>query len=142
MQRDYILRMIEQMALIVARIRRRILGGDPGAAEELRAEASRHGVDLTLATVLDEESLLLVLAPGGDPAHCWLMAEMLYLEGLQAEASARFDESLSCYRRSLRLFLALDPRIIGGLPEAAERVAELEQRIATIARGGDQPPTA
>jgi hypothetical protein len=139
MQRDYILRMIEQMALIVARLRRRILGGDPGAADDLQSEAARHGVDLPLAKAMDVESLLLVLSPGGypEPAHCWLMAEMLYLDGLHAEAAGRIDESLGSYRRSLRLFLALDPRVIGGIPEAAERIAELERRIGILAHDSD-----
>jgi hypothetical protein len=68
------------------------------------------------------------------------MAEMLYLDGLHAEAAGRIDESLGSYRRSLRLFLALDPRVIGGIPEAAERTAELEQRIGQLAH--DRDPSA
>lgn len=80
MQRDYILRMIEQMAVIIAAIRRKLLRGEVEAGTvDLRAEAARQGVDLELARALEPESLLLMLSPGGEPeaARCWVMAELL-----------------------------------------------------------------
>jgi hypothetical protein len=137
-QRDYILRMIEQVGAMLARLRQRILGGDPGAPAELNAEAARQGVDLELARLLDEDSLLLLLSPGGRPeaARCWVMAEFLYLDGLQMEEAGRLDESRASYRRALRLFRALDPAVIGGLPEAAGRAAEMETRLRSLADGG------
>lgn len=39
-QRDYVMRMIEQMAAAIARMRRNIPGGDPAADEELRRIAA------------------------------------------------------------------------------------------------------
>ena len=83
-------------------------------------------------------ALLLLLSPGGQPeaARCWVMAEFLYLDGLQMEEAGRLDESRASYRRALRLFLALDPAVIGGLPEAAGRAAELETRLRSLADGG------
>lgn len=135
MQRDYILRLIEQAALVIARIRQRILGGDVTTArDELRAEASRHGVDLALARALDPHSLLLLLSPTGEPepARCWLIAELLYLDGLQAQTAGELDQALRSYENALRLFLALDPSVIGGIPEAADRVAELERRVLEL----------
>lgn len=135
MQRDYILRMIEQLGAMLARLRERILGGDPGAPSELSVEAARQGVDLELARLLDEDSLLLLLSPGGQPesARCWLMAEFLYLDGLQKEEEGRPGESHASYRRALRLFRALDPAVIGGLPEATGRAAEVQARIRSLA---------
>jgi hypothetical protein len=135
MQRDYILRMIEQMALVIARIRKLFLGGDVEAARaELRAEAARQGVDLPLARALDPESLLLLLSPTGvpEPGRCWVFAEMLYLDGLQSAAQGDTDDAVRAYGNALRLFLALDPSVIGGIPEASARIAELEQRIDAL----------
>lgn len=140
MQRDYILRMIEQMAVIIAAIRRKILHGEVEAgAADLRAEAARQGVDLELARALEPESLLLMLSPVGEPepGRCWVMAELLYLDGLHAQAKGDPDDALASYRRALRLFLALDPRVIGGIPDAADRVRELEDRIHAISDGTD-----
>ena len=39
-----------------------------------------------LARAMTSETLLLMVAPGGevDPGRCWLLAEMFYLEGVEA----------------------------------------------------------
>jgi hypothetical protein len=129
-QRDYILRMIEQMGAVLARLRQQLLGGAP-VAEEARQEADRAGVDLDLARVLDAESLVELLSPEGQPdiTRVWFIAELLYLDGLQSEQAGRLDEAVGYFRKALRLYLTLDPRILGGLPEAGERVTDLESRL-------------
>jgi len=139
-RRDYLLRMIEQMGAVFARLRQLILGGDV-AESELSLAAARAGVDLTTARALDADSLTALLLPQGqvDPTRAWLTAELITLESLQAERQGRMDEALSGYRKAFRLYLAMDPRIIGGIPEAAQRISELESRIRALT---DSSPSA
>lgn len=127
-QKDYILRMIEQMALVVAEIRRRILGGESVEMEgELRTMATHAGLDLYLARTLDAESILSLLAPTGDvdPTRLWLVAELLYLEGLaqryRADPTAR--QTLA---KARQLYGALDYGVVASvIPDATDRIEEL-----------------
>jgi hypothetical protein len=139
-RRDYLLRMIEQMGAVFARLRQMILGGS-AAESELTSASRRAGVDLTTARALDAESLVTLLLPQGqvDPTQAWLTAELMALEALYAERQGRSDEALSHYRKAFRLYLAMDPRIIGGIPEAAGSMAELEARIQALT---DSSPSA
>ena len=68
-QRDYILRLIEQLG---------------GALVALRRGFS-------------EDTLHMFVSPTGEvePARCWLMAELLYLDGLQAKLEERGDDARS-----------------------------------------------
>ncbi len=74
-RRDYIMRMIEQLGTIMVALRRRIIGQEVGreeAAETLRETARLGGLDYDLACALTPETLLLMVAPGGDvhPGRC------------------------------------------------------------------------
>jgi len=140
-RRDYLLRMIEQMGAVFARIRQLILGGSTVSEEELRAAASRGGVDFGVVRALDAESLVDLLSVAGevDATRAWVMAELLYVDGLGADVSGLHEEALDLYLKALRLFTAIDPRIIGGIPEAGGRIFEIEQRITAL-RAAD--PTA
>ncbi len=135
-RRDYVMRMIEQMGAMVARVRRMLLGGEP-IAEELTTAASHAGVDLEMARVLDARSLLELVAPEGqaEPGRAWVMAELLALDGERLDVLGRRDEAVDRYGKALLLFGALHPSVIGGLPEAAERIAWLEERLEDS--GGD-----
>jgi hypothetical protein len=137
-RRDYLLRMIEQMGAVFARIRQMILGGSSVTEEELRIVAGRAGVDLGVVRALDAKSLVELLSTAGevDPTRAWVMAELLYVDALGADVSGSPDEALDLYAKSLRLYTALDPRIIGGIPEAGGRIDEIAQRIAAL-RAGD-----
>jgi hypothetical protein len=64
-QRDYLLRQIEKMGVILAGIRQRVVGGEPARAlDELREVAGRIGVDLGVLEALAPESLLALLGEG------------------------------------------------------------------------------
>lgn len=140
-RRDYILRMIEQMGAVFARLREIIMGGHAEVEDELKLAAHRSGVDLAMARALDPESLLGLLSAEGqpDPTRTWLFAELLAIDGLAAETRGRLDQALALFQKALRLYLAIDPRIIGGIPEAASRVDELQFRISRLT---DIPPSA
>jgi hypothetical protein len=133
-RRDYLLRMIEQMGAVFARIRQLILGGSAVSEEELRATASRAGIDVGVVRALDAESLVNLLSAAGevDPTRAWVTAELLYVDALAAELGGALDAAFDLYAKSLRLYTAIDPRIIGGIPEAGGRIGEIEQRITAL----------
>jgi len=130
-RRDYIMRIIEQMGAVFARLRNIIARGQTGVEDELRLAARQGSVDLTMARALDAESLLGLLSAEGmpDPTRVWIYAELLAADGMAAEYRGRPEEALRLYQKALRLFLVLDPRVIGGIPEAADRIRDLELRI-------------
>ena len=135
-RRDYLLRMIEQMGAVFARLRQLVMNGS-GAQGEIQQAAQRAGVDLAMAQALEPDSLIELLSSGGvaDPTRTWLMAEFLYLEGLASETEGSGDDALETYAKALRLYAAIDPRVIGGIPEAKHRLAELEGRIDRLRDG-------
>jgi len=136
-QRDYILRLIEQMGAALVALRNRILGrkADPQRLqEELSGLAGQAGFDLALLRGFSGESLRMLVSPGGDvePGRCWLMAELLYLDGLQARMEERHEEARTSLAKAHLLFSLVAPRggLLVGLPEAAERLAEIDALLA------------
>ncbi len=146
-QTDYILRMIEQLGQMLAVLRKMILQGSAPAQEisdRLTAAASQGGFDLTLARAASVETIEMLVAPAGDlePGRCWLVAEVLYLDGLQAQLEERPEEAAASLRKSLPLYTLLKPQsLFLGLPEAAARISEIESRLETLdeQRAGLQP---
>lgn len=138
-QRDYILRLIEQAAGALRRALDLILGrkGSPGeVAEQLRAALGITGLDLGMVRVLDAEALVLLIAPTGEaePGRCWLVAETLYLDGLEAQLDDRPDEARASLAKARLLFRLLEPDAVlpSGFPEASARLREIEDRIRVL----------
>lgn len=129
-QRDYILRMIEQMGAVLAEVRRRLLGGRP--SEETRREladvASQGGVDFELVKGFDLETLMMLVAPMGEiePSRGWLMAEILYLDGLDARLTDRPARDSLLKARALFEMMRPHPALFVGIAEADERIAEID----------------
>lgn len=130
-RQDYILRLIEQFGKALILLRNRILRRERerhAVHAEVGEMARQAGLDLDVARSLDVPSLLMWLAPAGnvDQARLWLMAELLYLEGLAAlesdPAAARAD-----FSRALAILQRLEPgwRATADLPSAAELAAEI-----------------
>lgn len=143
-QRDYILRLIEQLGQALLRVRKMITGKEVATGrvdEELRLIGRRAGVDLDIARVATPETLLLLAAPTGepDPGRCWVLGEMLLLDALGAEAEGRDAAALAAYDKAVRLFRMIEPAgaFLTGWPEAAERVREIEARVAALAAAPD-----
>lgn len=138
-QRDYILRMIEAMALVVQRIREMVLGGRTSvAAGEIAEEAERAGLDLGLARTMDGETLLALLMPRGssvDPTRAMLYGEILYLDGLLARAEARHEDAHVLFAKALLLLrtVGLHSRTIG------VRFTQLDERVDELTRLLDEP---
>ena len=132
MQReDYLLRMIAQMARVLARIRELLLEGkNIEAGEELEHAALKGGIDLRLVIALDEPSLRPLLLTGGeiDRPKCALFAELVYLDWRLQIASTRASSAARSARRALLLFaLAYDGSVMD--ENASHHVAELEQYL-------------
>jgi hypothetical protein len=130
MQReDYVLRMIAQMARVLAHVRRLLLEGkNAEAGVEMEQVAQKGGVDLRFLIALDESSLRPLLVTGGeiDRAKCAFFAEVIYLEWRRQVAMGRADRAERCARRALLLFaLAYDGIVMDD--EVRQRITELEQ---------------
>ena len=135
-QRDYILRMIEQMAEIVRHVRRLIQGGKASeASQEIASAAQQSGLDIAVARAMDGQSLLNLFIPPGstvDPTRAMLFAEVLYLDGLRERQLGNVDLARVSLAKSLLLLqAATDERRSAGLryPEVDERIAELEDLL-------------
>jgi len=124
--------MIEQLGAMLSAIRRRILSGEATREEtgpSLREAARLGGLDYDLATAMTPETLLMMVAPGGDvdPGRCWLLAELSYLDGIEAALIDDGSAARSALQRAAYLFGLLQP-IAGnflGIPESADRLREM-----------------
>ena len=123
-QKDYILRMIEQMAAIVAALRRAILKGDLSSWEaESRGLATAAGLDLSLARVLEPEALLSLLSPDGraDPTRVWLAAELLYLEALSYQTEGDTEKANGMFAKAWVLYSSIPENQRGVVKPPPER---------------------
>jgi len=132
MQReDYVLRMIAQMARVIAHVRRLLLDGkNADAGSELESAARQGGIDLRFVIALDEPSLRQLLLTGGeiDRPKCALFGELVYLEWRRQKAMGRMDAADRCARRALLLFaLAYDGIVIDD--DTRQHIAELEHHF-------------
>lgn len=132
-QRDYILRMIEQIGRVLAELRRRILRGqgDPTEhREQLNAAARQGNVDLELARGFTPETLVMLVSMGGEvePGRAWLLAELLYLDGLDVHLTGRHDRAAASLSRALVLYRLIGPGSmrLAAFTEIPERIAEIE----------------
>lgn len=142
-QRDYILRLIEQVGLMLKALRAAILGRTAELAEvrrQLRTVLQQVGFDLDVALIADTDTLVRMIAPTGElePGRGWLVAETMYLDGLEAALDGRKDDAHLSLGKALRLFRMFDAStpIPGGFPAAPDRIAEIEQRLATLNGAG------
>lgn len=139
-QRDFILRMIEQLGAALAEVRRMILGGKDGSAarEALARTASQAGTDVTLLKGFSLDTLHMLIAPTGevDPTRCWLFAEVLYLDGLESVLSEGDGRDSLLKARALYDLIRPAGGMLVGMPEAAERIAEIDRRLEELGEIG------
>ena len=137
-QTDYILRMIEQLGQMLAALRGMILGGETASQfieQRLEAAATRSGLDLGLARAASPETIEMMVAPTGElePGRCWMVAEILYLDGLHAQLDDRPADAVASFTKALPLYWLLKPKgLFLGLPEADQRIGEIEARLAEM----------
>lgn len=148
-QRDYILRLIEQMGAVLAELRRAILGrmrGDGGSEgavasqteDVLRRASGEAGMDLALARAASVDALPAMLSPGGevDPMRCWLLAEVLMTDGVQRWHEGSPEGARSSLAKAAVLFKLTGPGFhLAGFPEARDRIEEIESILARLPVG-------
>lgn len=135
-RRDYIMQMIEELGRMLIALRRRILGGS-AEREEVRGELSEAaklgGLDYDLARAMGPDTLRTMVAPGGDvdPGRCWLLAELSYLDGLEADLAGDPEEAREAFERAGFLYGLLRPLPgnVVGVAEADDRLEEIELRL-------------
>ena len=136
-QRDYILRMIEQLGVAFAAIRKRILQREKSddVRGALAQTAGQAGFDIDLLKRFDLDTLRLFAMPTGEvePTRCWLMAEILYLDGLEASLSAEAAEESLLKARALFDLVRPAGGLLVGWPEAAARIAEIDRLLDGVA---------
>lgn len=138
-RRDYILRVIEQMGAALVALRNKILGRSTTPArieEDLQALAGRSGLDLDLIRGLSGDTLHMLVAPSGEvePGRCWLIAELLYLDGLEAEIEERPEDARASLDKARTLYALIAPAggMLVGFPEAEERAHDIEARLEAL----------
>ena len=139
-QRDYILRMIEQMGQVLIRLRRMLSGerlGGETFRQNLDAAATQFGLNPALLREATPDTLGLLLSPTVDPSRCWLAAELLFLDGQDAEAEGRRDDARAAFEKARLLYGLIEPAgvMLTGWPEAAERIEEIRVRLEAAPSG-------
>lgn len=130
MQKDYLLRQIEKMGVILAGIRELVFGGEPvRAMAELRQEAARAGVGLEFLDTLAAESLLEILGESNlekliPAAQVLLLKAELEAQLGEKEASARSIEKAALVVQRVRGLVG-----DGGDPDLRATVEALFERL-------------
>ena len=127
---DYLLRMIAQMGLVLARVRRMLLEGkNAEAGGDLEQASLKGGIDLALVIALDEPSLRPLLFTAGelDRPKTAFFAEVVYLEWRRQYAMGNIERAERCARRALLLYALAYEGIVMD-EETRQRVTELQQR--------------
>ena len=135
-QKDYILRQIEVLGAALIVIRKMILGGKAETADvetRLQEVSQQGGMALDLARASSPDTLHMLIAPTGEiePGSCWLLAETLYLDGLQAQLAGDGDRAADSLAKARMLFSLLKPMgaFLVGFPEAPERIREIDEQV-------------
>lgn len=140
-RQDYILRLIEQFGKALVLLRNRLLRRETDRQKvtaEVGEMARQAGLDLSVARSLDTASLLMWLAPAGlvDQARLWLMAELLYLEGL-ANLDAAPDAARADLSRALAILERMEPgwRPNDELPAVSDLAGEIRSTLDQASPG-------
>lgn len=124
---DYIIRMIEQLGAALVGLRKRILGQEADREtvdQELRNVAGMAGFDLDIVRAATPEMLVMMASTAGqlDPGKCWIMAEALFVDGL--DCKTRGEPYRELFDKARRLYSLTD------WPEASDRLAEIDSFLA------------
>lgn len=141
-RRDYILKLIERFGRMLIGLRRNIPGRERESADvmaHIQDIAREAGLDLDIARRLDPASLVMWLAPTDDfdEPRLWLLAELLYLIGLDAEPSGAAGAGRADLARALALYshLPVNWKPSDEFPTAGQRAAEVRSLS-----NGERPP--
>ena len=144
-RQDFIIRIIEQFGRALAALLHKITGRQLSPAEvhaQIAAVASQSGLQLDVARTLDPAMLLMWLAPRGeadiDPGKFWLLAELLFLEGMHAREEGHVEAARADLDRARLLLSKLPPdwRPQAGLASAGERLNDIASALSSPPHAG------
>jgi len=132
-QRDYILRMIEMVAQLIAGILKLIKTGDIHRASQALQNAYevafRHEA-LRLKAIPEEELLDTLLEEHlYTTGHLEMLAELFYADAELLLAEHKFSECLSCYRKSLAIFEYIDKEYHSYSQARQDRMQAIRERL-------------
>jgi hypothetical protein len=110
LRRDYLLRLIEDMGRIAARIRELLVRGSGADVEtELQAGARLAGLEMAAIRALTADTLLVLLRPTqeSDPGRVMVVAQLLELDAERARVAGDEQEAEQKMAKANRLRAAL-----------------------------------
>lgn len=133
-QRDYILRIAQELGSVLAQVLYNRQIKDYAAAHKLIDEQSKqiYGMGIGFMRSVPEETLLSMLTSFDtlDTEKCWLLATLLKVEGDIYEDQDNASESYYSYIRSLNLFLEV--LLLGTANTDKNIVPEIDELLARL----------
>lgn len=133
-QRDYILRIAQELGSVLAQVLYNRQIKDYAAAHKLIDEQSKqiYGMGIGFMRSVPEETLLSMLTSFDtlDTEKCWLLATLLKAEGDIYEDQDNASESYYSYIRSLNLFLEV--LLLGTANTDKNIVPEIDELLARL----------
>jgi hypothetical protein len=133
-QRDYILRMVEMMSLLIAGILKLVRSGNLQQAS--KALQSAYGVAFQHESMrlqsIPEENLLETLLEEYHytSGHLEMLAELFYAEAELWMAGQKIADSMLSYRKALLLYEYIDKEYRSYSEERQERIKAIRERLA------------
>ncbi len=128
-ERDYFLRMIHMLAVVLARVLKLRETEQYDEAYDVIQQASRQflGMDAKMLDSLSDAELIRLFALGDrfDAVKCIVAAELLRMTGELEELQGKHDDSHQTSVRSLNLYLELLFRETGAIPKEFFEKADL-----------------
>jgi hypothetical protein len=133
-KRDYLLRQIEALAILLSRLRTLIVDGDRATADaNIREEMRNVGLELSTANALDPATLRMLL--GGtalDPRRAFTVASLLHMDALRARADGDEAWATRSDAGALSLLSSVRPQLDGERAALADEIlTELRSRLPT-----------
>ena len=131
---DYIMRMINQMVMVLASIIGLRKAGQYQEAQQLVNQSLEQllGLDAGLVKQMDEASLLKVLYAQGelDKDRLYIIAELYEQEGLIFSDQENFPSADADFKRALLFYLEIAlSETFEDYPELPHKIRELDQRL-------------
>ena len=123
-KRDYLLRQIDALAIILSRLRTLIVDGDRAVADaDIRQEMRNVGLELATANAVDPTTLRMLLgAPMLDARRAFTVGSLLHMDALRARADG--DDAWAARSRAgaLALLSSVRPQLDGERATLADEI--------------------
>ena len=131
-KRDYLLRQIEALRLILSRLRTLIVDGDRAIADaDIRQEMRNVGLELSTANAVDPATLRMLLGgPVLDARRAFTVASLLHMDALRARADGDETWAARSEAGALSLLSSVRPQLDGERAALADEIlTELRGRL-------------